>query len=127
MAGAPPPTRTSIGEAAHRTRVRAHRVPGPVRRLEVARPLRDQLPDTLGMHLFIARFSHALAPPVGGVGEGMRPSPDQYWLYFIYLLVLPIPLRALVTWGWNSTRGSVIIIALVHGAWDTTNGTGFIP
>jgi uncharacterized protein len=64
---------------------------------------------------------------VGGVGEGMRPSPDEYWRYFIYLLVLPIPLRALVTWAWNSTRGSVIIIALFHGAWNTTNGTDFIP
>jgi uncharacterized protein len=64
---------------------------------------------------------------VGGLGEGTRIPPDQYWLYLVYLFVLPIPLRALLTWLWNSTRGSVIIVALFHGAWNTTNGTRFIP
>jgi membrane protease YdiL (CAAX protease family) len=64
---------------------------------------------------------------VGGVGEGTRVPPDRYWFYVVALVVLPIPLRALVTWLWNSTRGSVIIVALFHGAWNTTNGTRFIP
>jgi CAAX protease family protein len=85
------------------------------------------LVSTLIVAVFHGLYHLPLLFIVGGVGEGMRPSPDQFWLYFMFLLVFPIPLRALVTWGWNSTRGSVIIIALFHGAWNTTNGTDFIP
>ena len=63
---------------------------------------------------------------VGGLGEGRIP-PDRYWFYLAYLFVIAPPVRVLVTWFWNSTGGSVIIIALLHAAWNTTSGTKFTP
>jgi hypothetical protein len=38
-----------------------------------------------------------------------------------------IPLRVLVTWLWNGTRGSLIIVALLHGAFNVTTGLKFLP
>ncbi len=43
------------------------------------------------------------------------------------LFVAIIPVRVLVTWLWNSTRGSVIIVALLHGAFNVTTGQKFLP
>ena len=63
---------------------------------------------------------------VGGVSDE-RVSPDRYWFYFVFLFVLTMPVRVLMTWLWNGTRGSVIIVALLHGAFNTTNGEKFTP
>ena len=63
---------------------------------------------------------------VGGLSEERIP-PERYWFYLAYLFVLPASVRTLVTWFWNSTRGSVIVVALLHGAWNTTAGTKFTP
>ena len=32
-----------------------------------------------------------------------------------------------MTWLWNSTRGSVIVVALLHGAFNVTTGLTFLP
>ncbi len=63
---------------------------------------------------------------VGGLGEERIP-PDRYWFYLAYLFVLAPPVRLLVTWFWNSTRGSVLVVALLHAAWNTTAGEKFTP
>ncbi|MDQ3929230.1 MAG: CPBP family intramembrane metalloprotease, partial [Chloroflexota bacterium] len=63
---------------------------------------------------------------VGGLSEE-RISPDRYWFYLAYLFLITPPVRVLATWFWNSTRGSVIIVALLHGAWNTTSGEKFTP
>jgi membrane protease YdiL (CAAX protease family) len=63
---------------------------------------------------------------VGGLSEERIP-PDRYWFYLVFLFVFTIPVRVLATWFWNGTRGSVIIVALLHGAWNTTTGEKFTP
>jgi membrane protease YdiL (CAAX protease family) len=63
---------------------------------------------------------------VGGVTDE-RVTPDRYWLYFVLLFALTPPVRVLMTWLWNSTRGSVIVVALFHGAFNATNGAKFTP
>ena len=61
---------------------------------------------------------------LGGVSDDPIP-PDRYWFYFVALFMFTIPPRVLVTWLWNSTRGSVIIVAFLHAAWNTLNGARF--
>jgi uncharacterized protein len=63
---------------------------------------------------------------LGGVSDTLIP-PDRYWFYFVFLFVGTIPFRVLVTWLWNSTRGSVIIVALFHAAFNVTTGLKFLP
>lgn len=67
-----------------------------------------------------------LIPIITGVSDERIP-PDRYWFYFVALFTLSIPVRVLFTWLWNSTRGSVIVVALVHGAFNTTTGLKFLP
>ncbi len=63
---------------------------------------------------------------VGGLSDERLP-PDRYWFYFVFLFVLSPAVRTLATWVWNGTRGSVLVVALLHGAWNTTAGTKFTP
>ena len=63
---------------------------------------------------------------LGGVSDAPIP-PERYWFYFLFLLVGPIPFRVLITWLWNSTRGSVIIVGLFHAAFNVTTGQKFLP
>jgi uncharacterized protein len=63
---------------------------------------------------------------LGGVSDTPIP-PDRYWIYFVFLFIGIIPFRVLVTWLWNSSRGSVIIVALFHGAFNVTTGQKFLP
>ena len=62
----------------------------------------------------------------GGVSDDPI-SPDRYWFYFVALFVCTIPVRVLFTWLWNRTRGSVIVVALAHGAFNVTTGQAFLP
>jgi uncharacterized protein len=63
---------------------------------------------------------------VGGVSD-TPIAPGQYWYYFFFLFVAVIPVRVLMTWLWNRTRGSVIAVALLHGAFNVTTGPDFLP
>jgi membrane protease YdiL (CAAX protease family) len=85
-------------------------------------PLRASVLVAAGQALFHA----PLVFIVGGVTDERVP-PDRYWYYLVLLFGLTPPVRALMTWLWNGTRGSVPIVALFHGAFNATNGDGFIP
>jgi membrane protease YdiL (CAAX protease family) len=63
---------------------------------------------------------------VGGLSDERIP-PDRYWFYLAFLFGLSVPVRVLVTWFWNSTGGSVIIVGLLHAAWNVATGTKFTP
>jgi uncharacterized protein len=63
---------------------------------------------------------------LGGVSDQPIPA-NRYWFYFVFLFIGTIPFRLLITWLWNSTRGSVIIVALFHGAFNVTTGQKFLP
>ena len=63
---------------------------------------------------------------LGGVSDEPIP-PERYWFYFVFLFVGPIPFRVLITWLWNSTRSSVVIVALLHAAFNVTTGQKFLP
>jgi membrane protease YdiL (CAAX protease family) len=73
-----------------------------------------------------ALFHVPLMFVVGGLSDERIP-PDRYWFYLVYLFLFTPPVRVLATWFWNSTRGSVVVVALLHGAWNTTTGTKFTP
>lgn len=63
---------------------------------------------------------------LGGVSDVPIP-PDRYWLYVVLLFVGIIPFRVLATWLWNSTCGSVIVVALIHGGFNVTTGQKLLP
>jgi uncharacterized protein len=67
-----------------------------------------------------------LIPIIGGVSDARIPL-ERYWFYFVALFVFSPPVRVLVTWLWNRTRGSVLVVALLHAAWNTTSGAQFTP
>ncbi len=84
--------------------------------------LRSTVMVALAMGLFHVPIIFIL----GGVSDDPI-SPDRYWFYFFMLSVGILPIRLLVTWLWNRTRGSVIVVALLHGAFNVTTGQEFLP
>lgn len=84
------------------------------------------LVSSLIVAMAFALFHVPLLFIVGGLSEERIP-PGRYWFYLAYLFVLAPPVRALVAWFWNGTGGSVLVVALLHGAWNTAVGTKFTP
>jgi uncharacterized protein len=69
---------------------------------------------------------------VGGLMDNGRPEGGQVIEYAFYLLVLfSVPVRLLITWVFNSTKGSLPVVALLHASIDTTASgavlTAFFP
>jgi len=62
----------------------------------------------------------------GGVTEG-RVAPEQVPFYLVALFVLPISVRLVLTWLYNSTGRSVPIVGLAHAGLGVAAGIGFIP
>ena len=57
----------------------------------------------------------------GGLIDNARPHGLQVIEYAFYLLVFfAVPVRILMTWVYNSTRGSLPVVALLHASIDTT-------
>jgi membrane protease YdiL (CAAX protease family) len=57
----------------------------------------------------------------GGLVDNARPQGVHVLEYAIYLLVLfAVPVRILITWVFNSTKGSLPVVALLHASIDTT-------
>lgn len=68
----------------------------------------------------------------GGLIDNARPQGVHVLEYAFYLLVLfSVPVRVLITWLFNSTGGSVPVVALLHASIDTTASgavlTAFFP
>ena len=68
----------------------------------------------------------------GGLVDNGRPEGGQVLEYALYLLVFfSVPVRLLVTWVYNSTNGSLPVVALLHASIDTTASsavlTAFFP
>ncbi len=56
----------------------------------------------------------------GGLTEG-RPQGIHVLEFAFYLLVLfSVPVRIIITWVFNSTGGSLPVVALLHASVDTT-------
>src|SRR5712691_11249367 len=57
----------------------------------------------------------------GGLIDNARPLGVHVIEYALYLLVFfSVPVRILMTWVYNSTRGSLPVVALLHASIDTT-------
>ena len=62
----------------------------------------------------------------GGVTEG-RVAPEAVPFYLVALFILPISVRLVLTWLYNSTGRSVPIVGLAHAGLGVAAGTAFIP
>lgn len=62
----------------------------------------------------------------GGVTDGRVPA-DQIPFYLVALFVLPISVRLVLTWLYNTTGRSLPIVGLYHAGLGVATGTGFIP
>jgi membrane protease YdiL (CAAX protease family) len=57
----------------------------------------------------------------GGLIDNARPQGGHVFEYAFYLLVLfAVPVRIVITWVFNSTGGSLPVVALLHASIDTT-------
>ena len=63
----------------------------------------------------------------GGLIDNGRPEGAQVFEYAFYLLILfSVPVRILVTWVYNSTGGSLPVVALLHASIDATASTAML-
>jgi membrane protease YdiL (CAAX protease family) len=62
----------------------------------------------------------------GGVTDG-RVAPEQIPFYLLALFVLPISVRFVLTWLYNSTGRSVPIVGLAHAGLGVAAGIAWIP
>jgi membrane protease YdiL (CAAX protease family) len=62
----------------------------------------------------------------GGVTDGRVPV-EQIPFYLVALFVLPISVRLVLTWLYNSTGRSLPIVGLYHAGLGVATGIGFLP
>jgi uncharacterized protein len=63
----------------------------------------------------------------GGLIDNGRPEGAQVFEYAFYLLILfSVPVRILITWVYNSTGGSLPVVALLHASIDATASTAIL-
>jgi uncharacterized protein len=68
----------------------------------------------------------------GGLTDSGRLTASEFPEYIFYLLVLfAVPVRLILTWVFNSTGGSLPLVALLHASFDVAASsailTGFYP
>lgn len=61
-----------------------------------------------------------------GVTDG-RVAPDQVPFYLVALFVLPISVRIVLTWIYNTTGRSLPLVGLYHAGLGVATGSGFVP
>ena len=61
-----------------------------------------------------------------GVTDG-RVAPDQVPFYLVALFVLPISVRVVLTWIYNTTGHSLPLAGLYHAGLGVATGSGFVP
>ena len=54
-------------------------------------------------------------------------APDQLPFYLVALFILPIPVRIVLTWIYNSTGHSLPLVGLYHAGLGVATWSGFIP
>jgi membrane protease YdiL (CAAX protease family) len=62
----------------------------------------------------------------GGVTDG-RVTPDQIPFYLVALFVLPISVRLVLTWIYNTSGKSLPIVGLTHAGLGVATGSSFLP
>jgi membrane protease YdiL (CAAX protease family) len=62
----------------------------------------------------------------GGVTDGRVPM-EQIPFYLVALVVLPIPVRLMLTWLYNTSGRSLPVVGLTHAGLGVATGTAFIP
>ena len=62
----------------------------------------------------------------GGVTDG-RVTPDQIPFYLVALFVLPISVRLVLTWIYNTSGKSLPIVGLYHAGLGVATGSAFLP
>lgn len=62
----------------------------------------------------------------GGVTDGRVPM-GQIPFYLVALFVLPIPVRLMLTWLYNTSGRSLPIVGMTHAGLGVATGTAFIP
>ena len=62
----------------------------------------------------------------GGVTDGRVPA-EQVPFYLVALFILPIPVRIMLTWLYNSADRSIPIVGLYHAGLGIAAGTALIP
>jgi|SRR5215471_85472 len=85
----------------------------------------------LGASLLVAPLFGLLHVPLffvaGALSDAGRLPLARFPEYALYLLVLfSVPVRILVTWVYNATRGSLPVVALLHSSFDTTAGVAVL-
>ncbi|HEU5014469.1 MAG TPA: type II CAAX endopeptidase family protein [Roseiflexaceae bacterium] len=83
------------------------------------------LPASLLVNLSQATLHVPLLFVVDGLSDG-RLLVNQYPEYLLYLFIFTIPMRIIMTWLYNGTGGSMLIVALFHGMWNTTASSDFV-
>ena len=63
---------------------------------------------------------------VGGVTDARVPA-EQIPFYLVALFVLPISVRMVITWLYNTSGRSVPIVGLFHAGLGVATGSGFLP
>jgi membrane protease YdiL (CAAX protease family) len=61
-----------------------------------------------------------------GVTVGRVPA-EHVPFYLVALFVLPIPVRVILTWVYNSSGGSLPIAGLYHAGLGVATGAAFVP
>lgn len=61
-----------------------------------------------------------------GVTDG-RVQTDQIPFYLTALFLLPIPVRVIITWLYNTTGKSVPVVGLFHAGLGVATGSAFLP
>jgi membrane protease YdiL (CAAX protease family) len=61
-----------------------------------------------------------------GVTTGRVP-PEEIPVYLVALFILPIPVRIVLTWLYNTTGRSVPMVGLYHAGLGVATGAGFLP
>jgi uncharacterized protein len=63
----------------------------------------------------------------GGITDSGRLTASEVPEYIFYLLVLfAVPVRLILTWVFNSTGGSLPLVALLHASFDTVGSTAIL-
>ena len=72
--------------------------------------------------LWVVMHLPAFFVPAMGVVSGEALTLDSLIFTMLLLALLSIPMRIIMTWLFNNTRGSLIIVTLFHAAYVSTQG-----